>query len=133
MPSQDGVRGDDGRDVHESSASEGLPQYSQPPPLRIGQPQASATELLLEDSVLLPQVLDGGFLLACDPAGHGGDEDLPRLEERAHSESVRDCPANRQLPMGQGTGLQWPRFTVDRVCGHYGLRACSGRTASTRR
>jgi hypothetical protein len=46
----------------------------------IGQSEPSATELLLEDPVLLPQVFDGGFLLACDPAGHGGDEDLPWMK-----------------------------------------------------
>ena len=62
--------------------------------------------MLLEDSVLLPQVLDGSFPLACDPAGHGGDEDLPGMEHGAHPGIVGDRRMNRQLPVGQGTGLQ---------------------------
>jgi hypothetical protein len=110
MPSEDGVRCHDGSDVREAPASEGLSSHGQSPPLCVGQPESPAAELLLEDSILLPQVLDGGFLLTGEPAGHGGDENLPRLEERAHSESVRDRPAKRQLPIGQASGLNWQRF-----------------------
>ncbi len=118
MPPQDGVRGDDRCDVHEAPASDRLSSHGQPPSLGIGQPESSATELLLEDSILLPQVLNGGFVVACHPPGHSGDENLPRLEERAHSGIVGDRSANRQLTIGQRSGLEWPRFTMDRVYGH---------------
>jgi hypothetical protein len=35
---------------------------------------------LLENSVLLSEVFDDGILLAADPAGQGGNEDLPGVE-----------------------------------------------------
>ena len=86
-----------------------------------GSPESSATELLLEDSVLLAEIIDHGFLVPIDPAGHRRNENLPGLEQRAHSAIVGDYRANRQLTIGRGRGLEWPRFTLDRVCGHYEL------------
>ena len=53
-------------------------------PLIVGQSKSSATELSLQNSILLAEVLDDRILLVGDPAGQGGDEDLPRLEDDGH-------------------------------------------------
>jgi hypothetical protein len=97
MPAKDRVRGDDGSNVHETPSTERLPSHRQSPALGIGQPKASATELLFEDAILLPQILDGGFLLTSNPPGHGGDEDLPRLKDSGHPSIVASGPGIGQL------------------------------------
>ena len=47
-------------------------------------------ELLPEDSVLLPQILDDRILLAAHPSREGGHEDLPGLEDRRHLQIVAE-------------------------------------------
>ncbi len=51
--------------------------------LVIGESKASATELLLQDAILLDQILDDLGLMAVDPAGEGGEEEL-EWEEFGH-------------------------------------------------
>jgi hypothetical protein len=65
--------------------------------LIVGEPESSATELLLEDAILLSEILDDCVLMAADPAGKGGNEDLPGLEHRRHPKIVAKSKADRQL------------------------------------
>ena len=44
----------------------------------------SMDHTLLQDAVLFTKVLDHRILLATDPAGQGGDKDLPRLQSDGH-------------------------------------------------
>ena len=50
----------------------------------MGLAPALDTELLLQDAVLLAQILDHRILLASDPAGERGYQDLPGLEDGCH-------------------------------------------------
>ncbi len=52
--------------------------------MSVGQSKSLATKLSLEDSVLLAEVFDDRILLTGDPAGQGGNEDLPRLKDGRH-------------------------------------------------
>ena len=58
------------------AASECLARRRESATLVVGQPKALAAELLLEDAVLLDHVVDGFRLMAVDPAGEGGEEEL---------------------------------------------------------
>ena len=53
--------------------------------LVVGQSKSSTTELLLEDTILLSEVLDARILLTADPAGKGRDKNLPGLNDGGHS------------------------------------------------
>jgi hypothetical protein len=65
---------------------------------------------LFEDSVLLSEVLDDCILLAADPAGQGGDEDLPRLQSDGHPQIVALTPSIGQLFHTVRFGLFFPGF-----------------------
>jgi hypothetical protein len=97
MPAKDGVGSDERRHVDERTPTEGLAEHGQPSALFIGQPEALSAELLLEDAVLFPEIIYGRILLARDPPGHGGHEDLPGLEDRCHPRIVAKPDADRQL------------------------------------
>ncbi len=56
--------------------------------LIVGQPESSASELLLQDAVLFSEILDDCVLMAADPAREDGHEDLPGLVDRRHPEIV---------------------------------------------
>ena len=62
-----------------SASANGFAQNSEPATLSIGQAESPATKLLPQDTILLAEVIDDRTLLAANPAGHGGNEDLPRL------------------------------------------------------
>ncbi len=72
--------------------------------LSVGQSKSLATKLLLEDSVLLAEVFDNRIMLTGDPAGQGGNEDLPRLKDDGHPLILPTPRANRQLSAGGETG-----------------------------
>ena len=76
VPPHDCVGRYDRRDAAEQAATEHLALCREPAPLVIGQTKALATELFLEDPVLLDQVVDGLGLVAVDPAGEGGEKEL---------------------------------------------------------
>ncbi len=88
----------------ERVSSYGLPADGKTATLLIGQPEWPATELLPEDSVLLPQILDDSVLLTAHPSGEGGHEDLPGLEDGGHRLILSTPRANRQLSAGWQTG-----------------------------
>jgi hypothetical protein len=110
VPTKDGVWRDDRRDVGKGASSDGLAPHGQSASLIVGQAESSATELLLEDSVLLAEVLDGRILLAADPASQGGNEDLPRLKYGGHPSIVARQWSIRQLSLAVRVGLFFPRI-----------------------
>ena len=52
------------------------------------QPESPATELLLEDSILLSEILDDRVLLTADPTSERCNKDLPGLEDGGHPSIV---------------------------------------------
>jgi len=76
MPSQQCLGCDEGGDRCEHLPTEAFCLAGQPAPLRIIEPQPSATELFSKDSIFFAQVIDGILLLLIHPAGHG-DEHQP--------------------------------------------------------
>ena len=72
----------------ESTSPNGLTAYGESPSLRVGQSKSSATELLLENVILFAEIVDHRILVATNPAGQGGDEDLPRLDHGCHPSIV---------------------------------------------
>ncbi len=97
VPAKDGVGSDERSNFGEGLSADGLAADSKTATLIIGQPEWPATELLPEDSVLLSEVFDDCVLMAADPAGQGGNEDLRRLEHRRHPEIVACGPSIGQL------------------------------------
>ena len=97
MPTKDGVRSDERSNFGESPSSNSLAPHRKSSALSVGQSKSSATELLLQDSVLLAEIIDDRILLTADPAGQGGNEDLPRLENGRHPQIVAKPMADRQL------------------------------------
>ena len=80
VPTKAGVGSDKRCNLGESPSPDGLAADREPPTLIVGQPESSASELLLEDSVFLAEIFDDRILLTGDPAGERGHEDLPGLK-----------------------------------------------------
>ena len=104
MPTKDGVWRDDRRNLGEGPSSDSLAPNGKSSALMIGQPEPSATELLLENAVFLMEVFDDRILLAADPASQGSDEDLPGVKDNRHRVIVATLRDNRQLSAGGETG-----------------------------
>ena len=90
MPTKDGVGGDERSNLGEGASSNSLASHGQSASLVVGQPESSAAELLLQEPILLAEILDDRILLTGDPAGQGGDEDLPRSQPSEASASTSD-------------------------------------------
>ena len=84
VPTEDRIGCDERCDLRQGSPSDGFASHGQAASLVVGQPEASATKLLLEDSVLLAEIFDDRILLTADSAGQGGNEDLPWLQSDGH-------------------------------------------------
>ena len=76
VPTQDGVWRGDGSDRSECRAPERLSLVSEQSPLRVGEPQPFAAELLPEHVVLRSQVIDRGQLPPVDPARNGQQQEV---------------------------------------------------------
>jgi hypothetical protein len=81
VPAKDGVWSDERSDLRKRAPSNGLATDGQSASLVVGQPEAPAAELLLENPVLFTEILDDCVLLAADPARQRGHEDLPGLKD----------------------------------------------------
>jgi hypothetical protein len=84
-------------DFGEDTTTDSLAPNGEPTSLIIIQPQTSATELLLQNAVLVAEILDDCILLTGNLARHGGDQDLPRLEDRGHRPIMPTSRDNGQL------------------------------------
>jgi hypothetical protein len=97
VPAKDGVRGDERSDFVEGAVADGFTPNRESASLVVGQSKSFATELLLENAILFSEIVDHVILLARYPSGHGGNEDLPRLENGRHPSIVANPAADRQL------------------------------------
>jgi len=88
VPAEDGVGSDERRNFGKGTSTDGFASHGQSPSLIVGQPESFATELLLEDSVLLAEILDDRVLLTGHPTGERGHKDLPGLEDGGHRSIV---------------------------------------------
>jgi hypothetical protein len=110
VPTKDGVGSDERSNFGEGPSSNGLAADGESASLRVGQSESSATELLLENTILLSEILDDRILLAAHPAGQGGDEDLPGLKDGGHPSIVARQWSIRQLSLAVQVGLFFPRI-----------------------
>ena len=108
VPPEDGVRGDDARDVAETTPTEGLSLHRQAAPLVVSEPGPAATALRAQDAVLLEQVVDGRLLLAVDPARE-------QKQEEASGEGTASM--SPQLPQEAPTLQGWPGTGMVTVAG----------------
>ena len=69
VPAKDGVGSDERGNLGEGPSSNGLATDGKSAALIVSQPESPATDLLLQDTILLAEVLDDRILLASDPAG----------------------------------------------------------------
>ena len=104
MPGQDRVRRYESRDFLKSTSADRFTLGREPTALRVRETEASATELLLEDAVLLLQIINDSLLVLVDPASHGGHEDLPGLKNGGHPMIVATIRDNRQLSVSGEIG-----------------------------
>ena len=68
MPAQDRIRRHDRSDLGQHSVAKGFSFRRQATTLGVGEAEASASELLLQDSILFTEVLDRGNLVTANPA-----------------------------------------------------------------
>jgi len=73
---------------YHTASSDGLTSNRESAALIIAQPESPVSELLSEDSVLLAEIFNDGILLAAQPSGERGHEDLPGLEDGGHPSIV---------------------------------------------
>jgi hypothetical protein len=76
MPSQNRVWRDNRGHLAQRGTPETVSTHRQPTPLIIREPQPSAAQLGSQNSILFCQVPDHVLLLATEPAGVGGEEEL---------------------------------------------------------
>jgi hypothetical protein len=98
MPAQDRVRCRQSRDVPQGSSADLVSEHSQPPTLIVGQSDAMAAQLRLENPILFAEEVDDTTLLSLDPTKERHEQ---KVEWEHASESIR--------------------IEVDGVSGHYGL------------
>ena len=78
MPSEDGVRGDDGRNLPQKSSTEPCTEPRQATPFLVGQPHALVSQLRLENLVLLAEIGDHLRLFPLKPPEETRDNKLRR-------------------------------------------------------
>ena len=74
------------------------------------------------DAVLLSEILDDCILLAGNPSGHRGHEDLPRVVYRRHPRIVARSKTDQQLSDGTVSGL----ITMERPAPFRSVVDCPG-------
>ena len=71
MPSQQGIRGDDGGDLSKQLVAELLGLDCQTAALLVAQPKAPGPDLFAQDAILFAEIVDDVLLLLIEPAGEG--------------------------------------------------------------
>jgi len=97
VPTEDSIGSDERGDLGEGASANSFAQHSQSATLIVCEPESSATELLLEDAILLAEILNDRILLAADPAREGRDQNLPGLKDDGHPGIVARRESDRQL------------------------------------
>jgi hypothetical protein len=78
VPTQDGVRCHDGRDLRKQAATEAVSQFSEPPTLAVFETQALPREAALQNSILLAKERNQVGLLTMEPGAQCRDQQLQR-------------------------------------------------------
>jgi len=97
VPTEDNVGSDERGDLGKRASADGLASHDQSASLIVCQAESSATELLLENAILLAEILNDRILLAADPARKSGDQYLPGLKDDGHPGIVARRESVRQL------------------------------------
>ena len=87
VPTQNGVRRHDGRDLREQPATEPVSSFGEASALAVGETQALPGEPGLQEAILFAKVRDHVGLLTMEPAAQCRDQQL----ERKHARSLRHC------------------------------------------
>jgi hypothetical protein len=82
VPAQQGIRGDDRRELPEPSSSEWLRPSGEAATLRVREAKSPSSQLLTERPILGFQVLDDVLLLAADPSNQEKQQELNRERYR---------------------------------------------------
>ncbi len=98
VPTKDGVGSNERSNFGEGASSNSLTPHGKSSSLIVGQAESPATKLLFENAVLFAEIVDHRVLLATDPPGETGQEDLPGLEHHRHSRILAKRAPGRQLP-----------------------------------
>ncbi len=114
IPGGNGDRSDDRGDPFEDLSAEGPALRSESATFVIGEAEPPATQLPLEDTVSLDQVLDDVLLMALDPACESDQQELPGLK-RAHGRRCRSTGLRDPKPPGSR------RSRSVQVPGHHGF------------
>jgi hypothetical protein len=88
MPPQDRVGRHESRDLPQEPSPESSAFGGEAAALVVGQPEAAALHLPLEDPVLLDQVFDDLLLVAVDPTREGHEQHLQGVDIRRHGPIV---------------------------------------------
>ena len=78
VPAQDRIRGDDARNLRQDPPAEFLAADGESTTLDVGQAKRSRAQVLPEDPILLPEILDEIGLVAVHPASERENEELQR-------------------------------------------------------
>ena len=84
MPSQDGIRREDGRDFPQSLATDGMSLHGKQPTLVIVDQQSLFSELFEQGLDLGVLEFDGLLLSLVHNAAEGSQHDVPWLEQEGH-------------------------------------------------
>ena len=79
VPTEDGVGRENGTDFSKQLAAKNLALDGEAPPLIIAEANPFLAKALPEDLNLRLLKVDDGLLLAIQPAGENGDQELPRV------------------------------------------------------
>src|SRR5262249_7079922 len=96
VPPEDCVGRHDGRDLPQEPSAESATFHRKASALVVGQPEAAAIHLLLEDTVLLHQVLNNVLLVAVDPSREGQEQHLQGVEIGSHP-PILLCPTTNYV------------------------------------
>ena len=100
VPSQDGIRRYDCRNLRQQTSSEAVSQLRQAPPLVILKPKALPRKPAFQESILCPQERDQIGLFAMKPATEGRKQQ----PEREHPRSLRHCRRSTRGTLRARTG-----------------------------
>ena len=94
--------GDDACDLRQDPPSKLLASYGESTALGIGQSQRPPAQLLPEDPILLPEIVDQVFLVAVHPASDGEHEEVQRMR---HRQRLPDTDGQHRPELGDSLGF----------------------------
>lgn len=73
------VRGDDARHLRQDPPAEFLASHGESTALSVGQAQRTIAQLLAQNAILLPEIVDQVFVVTVESAGDSEHEELKRM------------------------------------------------------